>query len=363
MNREYTSLVILALNIFVFIAVLVALIRRRKRVLPSGLLIGISFILTLISGYARSKEGIAIFSSLFAGMIMATLMRCLKERNEFDIPSIPELIGAVPSIVAIYAVVLTRLRLPYGFLSSIEVPFVVLSGVIMVMSGTLFIKMSRQHRDSVYLGLATVLGGILAILHPVIMSFLRFHYVLVLSDTAMSLLVAFLLIRLAYSRESEFLFFAESEERDAPLEPGAKIVTPKEYQEVKEDLKDYPVLAFVRDLRVPEKWNAFYVSNAVRERAVSPTNLPYIIQVTSDYFREAKEKGIEGVVVIDCLEYLLLYNGFEAVVKFLATLVDLAIVNNGVLYVVVDNETLEKRQFATLRRIFGLEPHDTGGTS
>ena len=219
------------------------------------------------------------------------------------------------------------------------------------MAGILFVKMSRRHRDSLYLGIITIAFGIFVILYPVRMSFTRFHYILRLLATVMSVFIAFFLIRLVRSRG--FLFLEEPVEVKVSLEPGVKLITPREYEEVKKELKEYPVLAFVRDLRVPEKWTTFYLSNTGQKGSISPTNIAYLAQVVSDYFKKAKEKGIRGVVVIDCVEYLITYNSFEAVVKFLATLADLALINNGVLLVVVEKEALEEHQFVILKRILG----------
>ena len=306
------------------------------------------FILMQVAFYTENKERIAIFYTLFSGMVMSGVIKYLKEHAGMF--SLPEIIGIVPFLFALYAMLLTHLGLPYSFFS-IEVPFVVLSGVLLVLAGIVFVKISRRHRDSFYLGIVVIAFGIFTILYPVRMSFARFHYMWKLLATIVSLFAAFFIIRLVRSRE--FLFFEEHVEMHVSLEPGVKIMTPREYERVKKDLQEYPVLAFVRDLRVPENWKVFHVSNTVQERAISPTNLAYMVQMVSDYLREAREQGVVGVVVIDCPEYLITYNSFETVVKLLATLVDRAVTNNGALLVVVDKEALEERQFAMLRRILG----------
>jgi len=95
------------------------------------------------------------------------------------------------------------------------------------------------------------------------------------------------------------------------------------------------------------------LSTEEREGRISPTNLAYISHLVSEYFREAKERGTEGIVVIDCPEYLAMYNGFESIAEFLASLKDFALANNGVLFVVIDEEAWDKRQLAVLMHVLG----------
>ncbi|WP_456453425.1 DUF835 domain-containing protein [Thermococcus sp.] len=56
---------------------------------------------------------------------------------------------------------------------------------------------------------------------------------------------------------------------------------------------------------------------------------------------------------MDCLEYLAVYNSTESILKFLSKLRDFAVVNNGTLILVIEEESLDKRIFAQLRKIVG----------
>jgi len=355
MNWEYVSSLVPVINIGMATATLGVLIyvylKHKKKPLIYWSTSWLFFILMQVAFYIGNKEGVAIFYVLFSGMVMSGTIRYLKEYEGISALSLPEIIGIVPFLFALYGLLLTHLRLPYGFLSSVEVPFVVLSGVVITLAGHIFMIMSRRHRDSLYLGTLTIAFGIFTLLYPVRMSFARFHCIWKFIATIVSLFAAFFIIRLVTSRE--FLFFEGPVEIKAPLKPGARLITSQEYERVKKELKEYPVLAFVRSLDVPERWNVYYLGADELEGHISPTNLAYLAQMTREYFREAKEKGASGVVVIDCLEYLSTYNGFESVVKFLATLVDFAVTNNGVLLVVLDEEAWNERQLAILRRVLG----------
>ena len=325
-------------------------LKHRKKPLFYWSLAWVFFILMQVAFYTENKEGIAIFYVLFSGMVMSGTIRYFKEYEGISALSLPEIIGIVPSLFTLYGLLLTHLGLPYSFFS-IEVPFVVLSGVVMVLAGIVFVKMCRRHRDSLYLGILTIAFGIFTLLYPVRMSFARFRYMWKLLATVISLFAAFFMIKLVTSRE--FLFFEEPVKIKVSIEPGAKIITPEQYEQVKEHLNDYPVLAFVRNLNVPKKWNVYYLSTEEREGRISPTNLAYISHLVSEYFREVKERGTEGIVVIDCPEYLAMYNGFESIAEFLASLKDFALANNGVLFVVIDEEAWDKRQLAVLMHVLG----------
>ncbi|MDN5320253.1 MAG: hypothetical protein PWP49_673 [Thermococcaceae archaeon] len=307
------------------------------------------FILMQVAFYTGNKEGIALFYSFFSGTLIYGALVYLKEYGDIKTSIRPELIGIIPPIFALYGIFLTHLGLSYSF-SSIEVPFVVLSGIFFLFSGFVFLAIGKKKGNIFYLSVVTIAFGIFVILYPVRLSFPSLRFVWIFIGTALSVGMALLMINLVTSRE--FLFFEEPVELKVVLEPGARLITPNEYEQIKETLKDYPVLAFVRSLNIPEKWNAYYLSTEEQEGRLFPTNLAYVAQTISEYFREAKKKGLEGVVIIDCLEYLAMYNGFESIVKFLAALKDFALINNGVLLVVIEEDAWSKRQLAILKRIF-----------
>ncbi|WP_394335178.1 DUF835 domain-containing protein [Thermococcus gorgonarius] len=56
-------------------------------------------------------------------------------------------------------------------------------------------------------------------------------------------------------------------------------------------------------------------------------------------------------VVIECLEYLALHNGFNSLLKFLNTLRDYAILYGGTVYLVTDPLAWTDREYALLERL------------
>jgi len=361
MNEETLTLFVRVMSVFIATGTLEVLIytylKHKIKALLFWSAAWVFFILMQVASYTRNNEGVALFYSLFSGALVYGALTYLKEHENIKTLLKPEIIGIIPPLFALYGMLLIHLGLPYSF-SSVEVPFVVLSGTFFLFSGLVFLAMSKKQRNSLYLGILMIAFGTFVLLYPVRLSFsdlhfvwtLHLHFAWVFLATALSVGMAFFMIKLVTSRE--FLFFEEPVEVKVVLEPGARLITPKEYEQIKKNLKDYPVLTFVRSLDVPGKWKVYYLSTEEQEGRLSPTNLAYMAQITSEYFREAKEKGLEGVVIIDCLEYLSMYNGFNSIAKFLATLKDFALINSGVLLVVIEEEAWDKRQLAILRRIF-----------
>lgn len=350
------------ISLIIALGTLAVLIRtyltHRMRVLLIWSAAWVFFILMQVAFYTGNKEGVAIFYSLFSGVLMYGVLRYLGEHEGFETSIKPELIGIIPPLFTLYGILLARLGLPYSFYST-EVPFVVLSGIFFLFSGGVFLAMGKKQRTSRYLGIATAAFGLFVLLYPVRLSFsdvrfagpIHFSSVWIALGTVLSAAMAFFMIKLVTSRE--FLFIEGPVELKVNLEPGARLLTPREYGQIKKDLKDYPVLAFVRSLDVPERWEVYYLGTEGGEDRLSPTNLARMAHIVNEYFREARKEGINGVVVIDCPEYLVMYNGFEPIVKFLASLRDSALINNGMLLVVADEKAWDKGQIAILRRILG----------
>ena len=84
------------------------------------------------------------------------------------------------------------------------------------------------------------------------------------------------------------------------------------------------------------------------DQGISPTKLHVIQEQALKFVREASN----AVILIDCLEYLLLYNDFSAVYKFLINLKDYLIPAGAALVVIVDESALDDRQRALLLREF-----------
>nr|WP_240924288.1 DUF835 domain-containing protein [Thermococcus sp. 21S7] len=135
------------------------------------------------------------------------------------------------------------------------------------------------------------------------------------------------------------------------VDPGIELVSSNAYRRVKDDLKGYPVLAFIRELTPPKEWKAYFLTSLPGKDTITPTNLPRILELSGRYLREAGMQGITGVVVIDGIEYLVIHNGITAVTKFLGTLRDLVILQDGRLIVVVDETAMERKDYRIIKRV------------
>ena len=141
----------------------------------------------------------------------------------------------------------------------------------------------------------------------------------------------------------------------APYIEGMKnvsIVDKMKTKEIIAKFESFPVLAFVRGgSEYPKSWNIHIISNAPMENAIFPTNLALINELCVRYMREAREKGSSGVIYINCLEYLKLYNNFTSILKFLHALRDYAILYDGSIIIEIDNAAWEERELTLLRQI------------
>ncbi|WP_052696180.1 DUF835 domain-containing protein [Palaeococcus ferrophilus] len=107
------------------------------------------------------------------------------------------------------------------------------------------------------------------------------------------------------------------------------------------EVKAQDALFFSRSFRGKEGWRVLPVSQV---NGIPPTELHKLLHEAVQYLRER----FEGTVVLDCLEYLVLYNGFESVVRFLHDLKDYVILYGGRLYIVTSPGVWSRREYALL---------------
>ncbi|NJF26034.1 DUF835 domain-containing protein [Thermococcus sp. Bubb.Bath] len=99
-------------------------------------------------------------------------------------------------------------------------------------------------------------------------------------------------------------------------------------------------------VRVPPAWSPLFVSSA--PGFIDPGEFPRILEEIVKSLRENPKRA----VVITCPEYLALYNGFRALLKFLHTVRDYAMLNGGRVYLVTDKDVWNEKEYAMLT---GLE--------
>lgn len=323
-------------------------LKHRIKVLGIWAISWMFFILMQLSFYRGNKEGVAAFYSFFSGTLLYGVLSYFRDHADVRNSLRLEIIGIAPPLFVIYLLALKHLGISKELLSN-EAPYVVLSGIFFLFSGLVFLAMGKKWKKNViYLGVLLMIFGLFVITYPLRISS-ETPLLWISIGSVLAVVIAFFMISLSTSKE--FLFFEEQVGVRVTLEPGGKLITLDEYQLLKEELKEFPVLAFVRSLNIPEPWKAYFLSTEERKNSIYPTNLAYMAQLASEYFREAERKGLRGVVVIDCPEYLLMYNGFESIAKFLAALKDFAITYDGVLLIVIDESAWNAYQLAILKRV------------
>lgn len=174
-----------------------------------------------------------------------------------------------------------------------------------------------------------------------------------LSATLIVLMVAALL---RIMRSGGFVRGAPEEVGEIELEEGILILPPDRYGDIKKKLGSYPVLAFLRETsNVSPRWKVYFITNApFREgsrETVQPTDLARIGELIYRYLQDMKEKGLRGVVLIDCPEYLLVYNPGESFLKFISKVRDFVVLSGGTLILIVDPKSVEERFMAQLERL------------
>jgi hypothetical protein len=187
------------------------------------------------------------------------------------------------------------------------------------------------------------LMGLLEILFAAT-SFLRGYY---FSNSYVGLVEALLAFVLSYVSIKTFLdssFIGEFEVMDVKteLKPGVVMLG-----SVSEDIFE-GALVFSRQNREFPNW--FWITK-VSDGGISPTNLPKILDIAVKFMKRANEHGKRPVIVIDGLEYLILENGFSAVIKFLATMRDYALLHNATIVIVGDDSFLDERERKILRKL------------
>jgi len=169
------------------------------------------------------------------------------------------------------------------------------------------------------------------------------------------LIVSLTVLMIKLTSSEQFLRLKTMEIHEVEIEPGVKIINSEEYKMIKEKLKDAPVLAFVRTLNnIPETWTYYFVTTATKEskvEAISPMNLERMTELSYKYLKAMEEAGGRGVILIDCLEYLVMYNEFRSVIKFLNKLKDFVVNHKGTLILVAERDAFEDQQWALLTRL------------
>ncbi|WP_258084378.1 DUF835 domain-containing protein [Thermococcus thermotolerans] len=230
-----------------------------------------------------------------------------------------------------------------------------ITGVFVIAGGLLLRETVEIYKSAIrYLYISIILFGVHLI--PAAL-FGNTDWYKAIGFTLSTALIIFMVVAMVKLTSSEFFMPKESRAaQPIDLKPGVMVVNGREYLKLKEKLKDRPVLAFVRDVtQVPEGWQYYFVTTIPFQgrfkNTINPTNLARMTELSYKYLEESARMGEQGVIIIDCLEYLTVYNSWESLMKFLSKLRDFVIVNKGTLILVIEKESLENRLYAQLRKL------------
>lgn len=93
----------------------------------------------------------------------------------------------------------------------------------------------------------------------------------------------------------------------------------------------------------------YWLTNLVGDRRISPGALSRIISIVKTYLDSRRK----AVVFLEGVEYLILENDFNAVLKALNQLCDLAISSSSMVFISVDPLALSQREVAMIERTCG----------
>ncbi|ASJ16145.1 hypothetical protein A3L04_03150 [Thermococcus chitonophagus] len=135
--------------------------------------------------------------------------------------------------------------------------------------------------------------------------------------------------------------------KGAKLPPGAYLLSSKTpLQEVMRLLDGKNILAITRRPQDYEKLGIPYIwlTKTEGENTLYPTNLPRLLHTMVTH------ADGNTAFILDGLEYLILENGFESVMKFLSSARDYMLMKGSVLIALVGEKTLDEHQLAVLKR-------------
>lgn len=105
--------------------------------------------------------------------------------------------------------------------------------------------------------------------------------------------------------------------------------------------------------KIKKKYNLenlpiIWLSRSKNKNAITPTNLGNIVDEIKEYI----SKNQNSIVMFDGLEYLIVQNDFDRVLKFLHSLRDEIAVQNARLIISLNPKTLTRKKVALLRKEF-----------
>ncbi|MEM3493743.1 MAG: DUF835 domain-containing protein, partial [Thermoplasmata archaeon] len=95
-----------------------------------------------------------------------------------------------------------------------------------------------------------------------------------------------------------------------------------------------------------------WISESSEKGAIKPGRMEFeLMREVGNFLKNNKE----GVLVLDCIETLILENGFDKVVKFLKKIGDMAAVNGNTVLAVINDKSMEQEKLYVLSKSFDMK--------
>ncbi|WP_167914936.1 DUF835 domain-containing protein [Thermococcus sp. 21S9] len=352
-----SGLLVMIADLTAFALIMRVYLKRRRR---SALFFAVAWLADfLMVAFSASKNPVLktiaeLSLTIFAMFVFVGSIRLLEEESIQLSHSTLKRMGIMAPVFYGYVVLVYRFTgnadwaLTAGVSLGVSGAFVFASGVLLKPIEAIYKKPAK------ILYLSVILFGlhlIPAALFGLYEWYLPIGFTL---STALTVMMAYSMYRLTSTRE---FLEGRADVKVPEIHSGTIILQPNEFESLLPKLENAPVLAFLRDLKHSrEGWRTYFVTAVpFRKEHISgtlnPTELAKMTEITFQYLEEASRMGIPGVVVLDCVEYLSMYNSWESLMKFLSKLRDLVMVKGGTLIIVIDRNSVEERLFNQLRKL------------
>ncbi|WP_297091646.1 DUF835 domain-containing protein [Thermococcus sp.] len=229
------------------------------------------------------------------------------------------------------------------------------SGVLLVIGGVVIIEFLSKyyHSQAKLFGVTILLSGVASMAYPSLyFNGMMPEQIEMYGATLLALLTAYAYYQIIYSKRFLEIHKIPTNSSSGPdISPGVYIMSLTEFKEIRQKLRRYPVLAFLRTTPGEEGWITYWIRTIEGPDTIPPTSLYRITQLTSQYLNEMTQAKKNGIVVLEAPEFLKLYNDFRSVLKLLSSLRDISIIFRATLIVVTEKDTWEDKEWPLLVRI------------
>ncbi|WP_297549636.1 DUF835 domain-containing protein [Thermococcus sp.] len=305
--------------------------------------------LSIVSEFLNINWGVPIFQAVGVSFLAGGVVTLFDEEAlGFPVRALRIVALSLPFLVSAYVVV-------YSMVSPISRPMYLsygITGIFYTFAGIFLWGIRKFYpRSGTLLSAVITAHGIHKMDYPFLRPVEWFAPIGFTLGAILNVLEVFAFFDIIFSERFKNL---RKTEKPEVIREGVFIVSPEKFKAYANALSNFPVLAFSRKSELPEKWEVHLLTMIDHPGNIRPTQLHKIIERARGYLREAYLENVTGVVIVDGLEYLLMYNDFRSVLKFLATLSDYMAFYRGMLLLILDERSLEKRQVKILKQVLNI---------